>query len=737
MRTETKKNNSRNITHRTPLWFLGGIVIVLLTILVLLQSSNLWKNLSVETASDTVLLYGLSSLNFFALIIFGFIFFRNLLRLIRDRRASILGSKIKTRLLIYFFGISLLPLIAMAFFSFLFMNRAMERWFTNIPENGIRAARELQKQAFEDRSAILNESARVLVNALENQPVNNESLRRIAGGGNITLLEIRTPEGETLNHFLKDLSPEEKQELKGFLQTIKNRSPDDYSLADGRGYDAATAKFADGRQLLIVPNKQMPNDINDVVDNSLREFEDLKTRQLTVRQIGLTTLGLLTFLLFFAASWSAFYVAKGLTQPVIALAEGANRIAQGDLSHRVETVAEDELAILVDSFNQMSARLEGNAAELEERRRYIETVFQTLPNGVISFDAENRVTTINRAAEEIFRLEKGDYKNLELANLIGSENRTTIETLLNRAKRIGQAGEQTDLQRESNGGINTGEKLPVALSATALPDTGGVVLVIEDLSELIAAQRASAWSEVARRMAHEIKNPLTPIQLSAERIAKRFALVQSPKSKVQSLLNVFKTNTVADDEKMREQTVKVIKDGTETILREVNSLKTMVDEFSRFARLPEVTLQAGDVNQIVRQSVALYEDREAKIALNLAQNLPPTMIDAEQLKRVFINLIENAVESFDDAQTEKIVTVKTFHDTARDLIVAEVTDTGKGINPADLQRLFQPYFSTKGRGTGLGLAIVQRIVIEHRGKIKAVKNSPKGAKFIVELPING
>ena len=233
-------------------------------------------------------------------------------------------------------------------------------------------------------------------------------------------------------------------------------------------------------------------------------------------------------------------------------------------------------------------------------------------------------------------------------------------------------------------------------------------------------------------MAHEIKNPLTPIQLSAERIAKRFFQVPSPKSQVPSPRNQSDLGLGTWD---LGQTEKVVKEGTETILREVNSLKAMVDEFSRFARLPNVKLEAGDLNEIIRQSAALYEDRGARIELNLADNLPGALVDEEQLKRVFVNLIENAVEAFDPLQEDKRIVAKTFYDTGRDLLVAEITDNAGGIPPSDFQKLFQPYFSTKGRGTGLGLAIVQRIVSEHQGKIKAVNNSPRGAKFIIELPV--
>ena len=739
---------------RVPPWLLGGMVLILFTFLVLLQSSNYWKNLTVDSASDTLLLYALSSLNFFAFVIFGFIFVRSLLKLRRERRELALGSKLKTRLLQYFFAISLLPIIAMAVFSYLFLNRAIDRWFTDIPQRGIVAAQQIREQSIEDQTIKLHETAAMLATVLDGQEITDSKLEMLVEAGNLTKLEVLSKDGKTLAESEKKLSVEQKNELENTLQSVRDGNLDAKILADGKGFDAAAAKFPDGRMLIVVPDLRPERNVNQTVENSLIEFEKLKQTQVTVRQIGLLTLGMLTFLLIFASSWTAFYIARGLTVPLKALAEGADKIARGDLKHRVDVFAEDELALLVSTFNQMSAKLEENSFELSERRRYIETVLQSLSTGVISFDAENRVTTINQAAIQILKLEAADFTNFELKQLLNEENRVVLERLLNRAKRIGQASEQTVLMTErADGSTESNENLPVALTAKALPrdfgETSGVVLVIEDLSELIAAQRASAWQEVARRMAHEIKNPLTPIQLSAERIAKRFAVGGQPsavssqpenngaKSKVQSFLNVFKPKNDAENLKHEEQNAKVIKDGTETILREVNSLKSMVDEFSRYARLPNAKLESGDLNETIRQSASLYDDRfaDVEIELNLAENLPNVLIDDEQLKRVFVNLIENATESFAETQTEKQITVKTFHDAARDLIVAEVADNGSGISPSDFQKLFQPYFSTKGRGTGLGLAIVQRIVSEHRGKIRAVNNSSKGAKFVVELPV--
>jgi nitrogen fixation/metabolism regulation signal transduction histidine kinase len=719
-------------------WILGLFVLALLTFLILLQSSNLWKNFAIESADGTLLLYALSSLNFFAFVIFGFILLRNLIKLARERRALQLGAKIKTRLWLYFFAVSIMPIIAMAVFSYLFMNRALERWFTSIPANVIVEAREVQDQAIKSQGEKLSQAARMLAVSLDRRDFTNDDLQRIAEAGNLTHIEILSKTNKPIAFYEKQIEAGQKAEVDNLLGLVRAGGAGESVLLDSRGFDAGVAPFSDGRKLVIVPDLYSEENVSQMVDSSLVKFEELKQSEQKIRQIGLSTLGVLTFMLIFASSWTALYIARGLTVPIKALAEGADRIAQGNFGHRVEVLAEDELALLVESFNQMSAKLEENSAELQERRRYIETVLQSLSTGVISFDAANRVTTINKSAVQILRLEDADFTGFELGRLFTEENRIVLERLLNRARRIGHAGEQTALQRENaNGNGGAAEaNLPVALTASALPrsfgESSGVVLVIEDLSELITAQRASAWAEVARRMAHEIKNPLTPIQLSAERIAKRF------KSQVQSLKSQVGFESSSDlGQGTRDlgQTEKVVKEGTETILREVNSLKAMVDEFSRFARLPNVKLEPGSLNEIVRQSAALYEDRGALIELNLAENLPNTLIDEEQLKRVFVNLIENAVEAFDAAQEDKRILAKTFYDTGRDLLVAEISDNAGGIRQSDFQKLFQPYFSTKGRGTGLGLAIVQRIVSEHGGKIKAVNNSPRGAKFIVELPV--
>ncbi|HUR99773.1 MAG TPA: ATP-binding protein [Pyrinomonadaceae bacterium] len=701
-------------------WILGSFVLISLTVLILLQTSNLWKDFTVETASDTLLLYALSSLNFIAFVIFGFIFLRSITKLMRERRTLQLGSKIKSRLLLYFAAVSILPIVAMAGFSYLFMNRALERWFTQFPEKVVLEARDAQKLALADQNRRLKESVEMLALAFNGREISQGELDGIAQAGNLSRIELVDSGNRLIVASEGEVSAAERQQLDSIILNARSGTTEGSSFEDGKGYDAAVASLQDGRRLLIVPGVRADPGVIEKAESWLLEFDSLKKKQITVRQIGLLTLGVLTFLLIFASTWIAFYIARGLTVPIKALAEGADEIARGNLAHRVDVLAEDELALLVAAFNQMSSRLEENSAELRNRRRYIETVLQSLPTGVISFDSENRVGTINRAALSILALDETSPVGNSLSSIVTEENRTILERVVARAKRVGSASEQTVLHSE------TGE-LAVALTATALTVESGAVLVIEDLSELIAAQRASAWQEVARRMAHEIKNPLTPIQLAAERIAKRFA-GSGRLSLVSGRLGSF-----AGEDQMQN----VVEEGTATIIREVQSLKSMVDEFTRFARLPNANPEPGDLNDVIDQVLALYKDRldGVRIESSLGQDLPYAMIDTEQLKRVFVNLIDNAIEAFDESNDEKVITITSRYDLARDLVVSEISDNGRGIAAADLQKLFQPYFSTKGRGTGLGLAIVHRIITEHNGKIKAVANQPYGARFIVELPV--
>ncbi len=726
-------------------WLLGGLVLLLLSVLIAHQVW-LWTVVPPDTASDTLVLYALSSLNFAAFIVFTFIFVRSLLKLRRERRERQLGSKIKTRLVVYFITLSLLPITAMAVFSYLFINRSIEKWFSKLPEVVVNEAVEVQREAIADQARGLRNTASMLAALINEEPRlgREDNLEVLIQTGRLAAIEVISAEGEVLARSVAPLPVEERHELDRALEIARQTNGNDESLLDGQGYDVVSAPLSGGRSLIVAPMRRHDSDISRVITDSQSEYGKLVAKQRKVRLLGLSTVGLLTLLLLFAATWTAIHLARGIATPIQALAEAAGEVARGNLEHRVSTVADDELALLAASFNQMTSqlaenrrRIEAGAAELrdknlalEERRDYIETVLESLSTGVISLDENDHVTTMNAAAVTMLRLADRPRHQSTLAEIAGAEDRAVLERLLRRARRTGRAAEQTEL---ALGSSSEGGTIPVALTATALrrAPSGqgrGVVLMIEDLSELLAAQRAAAWSEVAQRMAHEIKNPLTPIQLSAERIARNFRRGGDGDH------DLSDPNGNVAREQARVSSI--VGECTATITREVAGLKAMVDEFSRFARLPHARLEPGDLNEVVRQAVTLYEDRLDGIRMDvrLARTLPPAMLDAEQFRRVLVNLIDNALESLAAVSGERRVTVATAHDPSRGLLLTEVTDTGHGISRADLARLFQPYFSTRGRGTGLGLAIVQRIVTEHGGRLRVEANHPRGAKFTIELP---
>jgi len=765
---------------------LAIIVALLLAVIIAQQLFNLGAVVPPETGSDTLLLYALSSLNFAAFIVFSFILLRNLLKLRRERRERQLGSKIQTRLLVYFIGLSLLPITAMAVFSYLFLNRSIEKWMGRLPENVVERVRERQRENLTAQNQKLHETATLLASVVKTRPQAEwqSTLDQLVATGELSALEIVTDGGTVVAHSEASIPAAFRAELTGLLQ--RGRAPDAQTgeaLADGKGFDLVSVPVTGTTRLLLVPHRLSDTDVNDTIAGSQSEYQHLVQRQRKVRLLGLSTLGLMTLLLLFASTWVAIHLARGFAAPIRSLAEASKEVARGNLSYRVETIADDELALLADSFNQMTAELDENRQHiesgaaalqeknlaLEERRNYIETVLESLSTGVVSLDENDCVTTINTAAVSMLKLSEAPPGWAKLASLLSSDDRVVVERLLRRARRAGRAAEQSQLMRGSVAGA-----IPVALTATALRgafnegnDRRGVVLVMEDLSELLAAQRAAAWSEVARRIAHEIKNPLTPIQLSAERIARNFrvrlngsepgavatgssrpgdseglrASSEAEGSKVLTgdrQVNGNGENAYGLTEETRAELTQIVEECTTSITREVAGLKALVDEFSRFARMPSPRLEPGDLNEVIRQAVQLYQERMegVELRLTLSEPLPAALLDTEQLKRVFVNLTDNALEALAADQDERVVTITTRHDPSRDLLIATVEDTGEGIPIGDFKRLFQPYFSTRGRGTGLGLAIVARIVTEHGGRVFAEANTPHGARFVVELPVS-
>jgi len=774
--TNHSEEQSKLRKRRTAAWLLTGVVALMLSIIAAQQLLNLGPVLPPETGSDTLLLYALSSLNFAAFMVFSFILIRSLVRLRRERRERQPGSRIQTRLLIYFVGLSLLPITAMAAFSYLFLNRSIEKWMGRLPENVLERVSEQQRDNLTFQYEKLRETATLLATGLKSRPQSEwqTDLDQLAATGKLSAIEVVSDAGQLVAHSEATVSPAQQTELNSILE--RGRHPDqlgaDATLSDGKGFDLTSVPLTAGLRLILVPQRLNDTDVNDTIAGSQRQYQHLLERQRKVRLLGVSTLGLMTLLLLFASTWVAIHLSRGFAAPIRSLVSASKEVARGNLGHRVDTIADEELALLAESFNQMTAELDtsrkqleagatvlkGKNLALEERLDYIETVLESLGTGVVSLDQNDCVTTINTAAISILKLNDRPPASASLLIVLSNEDRVVFERLLRRARRAGRAAEQNQLTR----GI-IANPIPVALTATALRGSSnegrGVVVVIEDLSELLTAQRAAAWSEVARRVAHEIKNPLTPIQLSAERIARNFAVGVRTRSDAGSpggqpawgagsdAIDQAPLTSNGDHPSINgngtdlngnhEELARVVEECTTSITREVAGLKALVDEFSRFARMPPPKLELSNLNEVIKQTAQLYDDRLGGIEMRLLlePQLPPAMLDVEQIKRVFVNLIDNALEALADVEEPRQITIASKRDAERELLIAIMEDTGEGIPAGEFKRLFQPYFSTRGRGTGLGLAIVSRIIAEHDGKVYAEPRSARGARFIIELPV--
>jgi PAS domain S-box-containing protein len=450
-----------------------------------------------------------------------------------------------------------------------------------------------------------------------------------------------------------------------------------------------------------------------VENQRIREFK---------RQI-LLTLSLFTILLLFAATWSALYLSKQVTIPIVALAEATGEIAAGHLDTQVYVKAQDELGILVRSFNKMTAQLSDShrrideftqslqqaVQELDRRRTLIETVLENIPTGVLALDPNAHITRMNRAAREIFG--ESAREASDLIALAGKDATRDVQQLIRRSLRMGTASKEMEFRLR-------GRMVHAAVTVSALGgrrSSAGYLVVVDDLTELLRAQKAAAWQEVAQRIAHEIKNPLTPIQLSAERLL-RFISRHNGDCGAPEL-------------------VRLVSDCAALIGREVGTLEALVNEFSRFARFPVARLVPTDPNAIVLGALDVFKGRldDVQIRTNLAEGVPQVRADSEMLRRVVVNLIDNAAEAMESSAVRNLVLSTRFHP-GHDSVEITVADSGYGISPEDKDRLFLPHFSTKDRGTGLGLAIASRVIAEHHGIIRAEDNMPTGARFVIELP---
>ncbi|HKQ86883.1 MAG TPA: ATP-binding protein [Candidatus Acidoferrales bacterium] len=651
--------------------------------------------------------------------VFVMIFARTLLRLRADRGGGF-SSRFKTKMVIGATGVSLLPVVFMTFFSYALLNHTLNLWFPQPLE-----VANSQSQALLDELVASGQVRRIQ----QAKAACDISARKGATPENV--IRAAAPDADTIWFYAG------KGQRTSFANAALFGDANGLRLAQslpngGEIWTGARGTYIGGSTPCmggtIVVAKMVPSDF-------LQRYTEIQSQTATYNQQRenlaqykrtiLTGLGLITLLLLFATTWVALFLAKQVTLPIQALADGTSEIAHGNFDHRISLFAKDELGTLIRSFNKMTEQLgegrrqineftmslEKAVEEGERRRKLMETILENIPTGVVSLNEAGEVVGVNSAAANIL----GDYaRNARtLENLLGEEAARAVMHLMRRSLRMGAASREIEI-------ATSGRLVRAAVTVSSLGprrSNPGFIVAIDDLTELLRAQKAAAWQEVAQRIAHEIKNPLTPIQLSSQRMLRyleRHAVVRGAET--------------TEFEAMAAQCAGLIE-------REVQTLESLVEEFSQFARFPAARLAPADMNAIVKSAVQLFEGRLDGVTMRTEyeRDLPAVKADEELMRRVLANLIDNAAEAMEGA-TVRILSVTTHVRSDGDAVEIVVADSGHGISPKDKERLFLPHFSTKERGTGLGLAIVSRIVAEHNGTIRVEDNQPTGTRFVIRFP---
>lgn len=640
---------------------------------------------------QTLLLWAVSLLIFILSVTLGFMLLRTAVRLYIERHSNREGSRLKTKLVLGALALSVTPVVFFVGFTYSVLNYNLARWFHNPTQQVGRNLADISRAMDRETQEEVLAQARwfslmhATHEALAAGSAPPGSFDKICAENDIVSAEIVRDSGPPVT--LCQLAVAESDQLA----TASLRLP----TADG----IAARLVLRGRMAIDLAARQRE------INRSLNDYDQLVANFKAVRRNYLLLLTLVTLFTLFLAVWVALFLSRLISGPISALLGAAEQVRAGNLTYRVRVDAIDELANLVRSFNDMTQDLETSRRELERRQRFTEAILESIPTGVVSFSADGRIQKVNRALSGIFTPEQA-LSATRLEDLFSSDDVAEIRYLMNRARRTRVAATQLELRNEHR-------VMHVSLVVAALEDrlNSGFVLVIEDTSELLRAQRTAAWQEVARRVAHEIKNPLTPIALSAERISRQ--LQKHP---------------------LTHEVVRILHECSSTITQEVESVRELVDEFSQFSRFPTAHPVAADLNEVIETALSAFQGRldGIEIRKSLAPMLPAVCIDREQFKRVIVNLIANAAEAMEGALLQRLY-IATGAPTP-DTVELVIADTGSGISPDDKEKLFLPYFSTKQRGTGLGLAIVHHILVEHNAVIRVEDNRPTGARFLIELP---
>ena len=691
--------------------------------------------------ASNLIVFALFNLNLIVFLLLLVLLFRNLVKLSFEHRHKVIGARFKAKLVLTFLALALTPGILIFIIASNFITTSIEGWFKPQVERPLDQAMEVAQTYYQTLESTALRHARYMARAVEKNGLLDDSgpeamaaylaeQQERLGVASITILNRQGRElVHVKNQVLASSVPSRETNREHVRQALGGHEITTVHELDNGDMIQAVVPIRDpeGRTVAaaMVVGIHVPQRLEARlrgISQAFQEYKQLKLLKNPIKGIYILLFLLMTLIIVFSATWFGLYLARGITDPIQKLAEGTREVAAGNLKYKVEVRADDEIGILVDSFNRMTGDLAASQAKLEEtyrdlqakhneveqRRHYTETVLETVATGVVSLDPAGHVTTINGAAERMLGLPAARIQGRVAAQAFRSPQYAEIAGLIQRMGRArdGMLDREVHLRRD-------GQTVALLASATALkgPDGAymGMVLAFDDLTELLKAQRLAAWREVAQRIAHEIKNPLTPIQLSAQRLRRRLAGERSPEEK------------------------RLLEEATSTIIQEVDALKQLVDEFSRFARMPALTLRPTDLGRLLESVVGLYRDSHPALSIraSFSPDLPSLEVDPDQIKRAVLNLVDNAVEAV--GQTGE-VTVQTvwLPQASRARII--VTDDGPGIAADDKEKLFVPYFSTKATGMGLGLPIVHQIVTDHGGTIWVEDNPPRGSRFVIELP---
>lgn len=673
---------------------LAAILLIVSATLVAWQGSFDFGKFRPEDPEQTFVFFGISLLIFLLMVTLSFMLVRIVVKLWIERRSDRVGSRIRTKLVVGALALSIMPVFFMVLFNYYVMNRTLKHWFTGPTEHVV--------DDFQHVSSALRQQTegKALAEAqlVASLPETYQQLDQ-PGASSAWLADFCRARGIIAARILPAASMQPVARWGLFSND-----------AGGTTFAAAAPVRRHGKTLgTVVVEEAIPINIATQVreiTQHARDFAQLYEQQKRIRNSYLQVLILIALFIFFVAGWLAQYLARQISGPISALVRAAEEVSRGNLSYRLEVRAIDELAQLVGGFNRMTSDLEANRSELEARRRFTEAILESIPTGIISIDSTGGVQRVNKALDEMLPVDNVRQAR-RLDDLFAREDAAEIRYLMNRARRTGVSSQQLDVKTASKT-----LHLAVTVAAVERGRNSGFVVVIEDTSDLLRAQKTAAWSEVARRVAHEIKNPLTPIALSAERILRHADRIALPPA-----------------------TEQLLRECAGTILEETASVKRMVDEFSQFSRLPAAQPVLADMNYVIANAMSVFEGRLEGIELqvDLAPDLPAVLVDPEQFKRVIVNLVDNAAEAMQDSPIKRLE-VRTFAGNVGESVEIVFADFGCGVTRDEKEKLFLPYFSTKGRGTGLGLAIVSHILAEHGASIRVEDNKPCGARFTIDVP---